>query len=228
MSETSDLAVSPAARAAAPGRPRQRDATATRERLLDAAEAQFAARGLAGSRVDGIARAAGVNVQLIYRYFGDKDGLYRAAFDRVLGRLAAYLAVAPIVFPADVDPRLGFARQVGRYIDFVWDDPAYARMGLWSLAEATDPHGAETGSGHAALLVESEASVAAGVAAGVLRPDTTCDMFVATLIALSMGYYGLIHGGDPGFPVVDATAGPPRAHLAALVVGALLGAFGSG
>lgn len=224
----SELTVSPPLQPTAPARPRQRDAAATRERLLDAAETQFATHGLAGSRVDEIARAAGVNVQLIYRYFGDKDGLYRAAFDRVLGRLAAYLAAEPIVFLPGVDPRLGFGRQVGRYIDFVWDDPAYARMGLWSLAETTDPHGAEQGSGHAALIAESEASVAAGVAAGVLRPDTTCDMFVATLISLSMGYYGLIRGGDPGFPVVDTPAAPLRARLTALVVGALLGAFGPG
>jgi AcrR family transcriptional regulator len=57
---------------------RRRDPERTRERILDAALTEFAARGYAGARVNEIAERAGVNKQLISYYFGGKEGLYRA------------------------------------------------------------------------------------------------------------------------------------------------------
>lgn len=61
---------------------RQRDAERTREALLDAARAEFAAKGLAGARVLAIAERAGVNKQMISYYFDGKDGLYQALLEQ--------------------------------------------------------------------------------------------------------------------------------------------------
>ena len=61
---------------------RVRDAERTRAALLDAATAEFAAKGRAGARVSEIAERAGVNKQLISYYFGGKDGLYDAILER--------------------------------------------------------------------------------------------------------------------------------------------------
>src|SRR6478672_5805909 len=58
-----------------------RDAEATRQRLLEAAREEFAAYGIAGSRVDRIAAVARSNKAQIYHYFGSKDGLFDAVFD---------------------------------------------------------------------------------------------------------------------------------------------------
>jgi TetR/AcrR family transcriptional regulator len=55
---------------------RQRDPERTRARILDAAKAEFGAKGYAGARVSDIANRAGVNKQLISYYFGGKEGLY--------------------------------------------------------------------------------------------------------------------------------------------------------
>jgi TetR/AcrR family transcriptional regulator len=63
---------------------RERNAAATKQRLLDAAEGEFAARGFAGARLREIAVAAGVQPALIHHYFVDKQGLYRAVLDRAL------------------------------------------------------------------------------------------------------------------------------------------------
>jgi TetR/AcrR family transcriptional regulator len=49
----------------------------TRRALLDAAAAEFAARGYAGANVDRIARAARVNKAMIYYHFRSKAALYR-------------------------------------------------------------------------------------------------------------------------------------------------------
>ena len=55
-----------------------------RERILDAAEAVFAEKGVDGARVEEIARAAGVNKALIYYYFEGKAQLLNAVMERVL------------------------------------------------------------------------------------------------------------------------------------------------
>lgn len=55
-----------------------------RVRILDAAEAIFAERGVDGARVDEIARVAGVNKALIYYYFEGKAQLLEAVMERVL------------------------------------------------------------------------------------------------------------------------------------------------
>jgi AcrR family transcriptional regulator len=102
-----------ARRAPAPAE-RQRDPERTKARILDAATAEFSAKGFAGARVAEIAARAGVNQQLIAYYFEGKEGLYReigrrwrayeaemfppdTAFDEVI---AGYVR-------ASVDPRLG-------------------------------------------------------------------------------------------------------------------------
>jgi TetR/AcrR family transcriptional regulator len=64
-------------------RPQRRDPAGTRNKLLTAARREFADRGLAGARVDEIAARAGVNKQLVYHYFGDKDALYLAVLEWV-------------------------------------------------------------------------------------------------------------------------------------------------
>ncbi len=56
----------------------------SRVRILEAAVREFSRVGCAGARVDTIAREAGVNKQLIYHYFGDKNGLYEAVTTAVL------------------------------------------------------------------------------------------------------------------------------------------------
>lgn len=66
----------------ASGARRERNAIATRARLLDAAEREFAARGFQGARLREIADIAGVQPALIHHYFTDKHGLYRAVLDR--------------------------------------------------------------------------------------------------------------------------------------------------
>jgi TetR/AcrR family transcriptional regulator len=63
--------------------PQRRDPAATRQKLLTAARREFARSGLAGARVDEIADRAGVNKQLVYHYFGDKDALYLAVLEWV-------------------------------------------------------------------------------------------------------------------------------------------------
>lgn len=61
------------------------DGAEARERLLHAALRLFAEQGFAKTSTRSIAQAAGINIASIKYYFGDKAGLYRAAFTEPLG-----------------------------------------------------------------------------------------------------------------------------------------------
>ncbi len=56
--------------------------TLFRDRLLDAAEEVFAARGFAQTRVEDVAARAGVAVGTVYNYFSDRRALLAAVIDR--------------------------------------------------------------------------------------------------------------------------------------------------
>ena len=60
-----------------PARPR--DSAATRDQLVQAARALFAAHGYEATTVSQIAQAAGFSPNLITRYFGGKEGLFLVA-----------------------------------------------------------------------------------------------------------------------------------------------------
>ncbi len=66
-----------------------------KQALIEAAVAEFSLRGLDGARIETIARRAGCNKALAYRYFDDKPGLYRAALDHVFRQRAALLPDVP-------------------------------------------------------------------------------------------------------------------------------------
>ncbi|MDW8443628.1 MAG: TetR/AcrR family transcriptional regulator [Acetobacteraceae bacterium] len=61
----------------------------TRLRILQAAIAEFAQKGLDGARVDEIAARAGANKRMIYAYFGGKEELWLAALESVYAAMRA-------------------------------------------------------------------------------------------------------------------------------------------
>lgn len=65
--------------------PQRANGEDSRERLLTAAVHCFADQGFADTSIRDVAARAGTNVASIRYYFGDKAGLYRAAFHEPLG-----------------------------------------------------------------------------------------------------------------------------------------------
>jgi AcrR family transcriptional regulator len=60
---------------------KSRDPNATRARILAAAKAEFARKGLGGARVDDIAARARANKRMLYHYFGNKEELFRITLE---------------------------------------------------------------------------------------------------------------------------------------------------
>lgn len=97
----------------------------TAQRILEAAAAEFAERGLAGARVDRIAERAAANKQRIYAYFGSKEEL----FDRVVeGQIGALLGAVPF----DADDLPGYA---ARLFTFNRAHPEMVRLLEWHNLE---------------------------------------------------------------------------------------------
>jgi AcrR family transcriptional regulator len=70
--------------------PPSRNPGRSRERILSAALKEFSAKGFAGARVDAIARRAGINKRMLYHYFGDKEGLFKAVLSRKITQRQAW------------------------------------------------------------------------------------------------------------------------------------------
>jgi AcrR family transcriptional regulator len=102
-----------------------RNAEATKERILKAALAEFSAHGIAGARVDGIARAARCNKNLIYIYFQDKESLFKTVLLQNLMRIHEEQPFTPHDLP-------GFAAKV---FDWSTANPDLMRLLAWSTLE---------------------------------------------------------------------------------------------
>jgi AcrR family transcriptional regulator len=64
----------------------KRNAQATKQRIFEAATAEFSQHGIAGARIDRIAAASGSNKSMIYVYYGCKDGLFDAVGTQWISR----------------------------------------------------------------------------------------------------------------------------------------------
>lgn len=72
------------------------DTEGTRRRLKEAATAEFAERGLAGTTMTRIAARAGINKERLYSYYGDKDALWVVVLTDELEGLALAVELAGV------------------------------------------------------------------------------------------------------------------------------------
>ncbi len=121
---------------------RARDAKLTREAILDAAEAVFAEHGFDGARSEAIANASGYNISLLFRYFGDKLGLYAEVLRRIDQQVHDLLAhvIGPLLedetLASDARSLRTFLKAaVGTVFDYLVEHPQVMRMIIWEHAE---------------------------------------------------------------------------------------------
>jgi len=163
------------------------DSTATA--ILDAAEELFARQGYAATSVKQIGTAAGVNPALLYYYFGDKDGLYRAALARVFGTLQLNVGER-LEMPG---PPVDALRAIVRFqASFFATRPHAARLLMREIVDHEARHGAEevahfARSTFARLCEVIRAGQASGHFRGDLRPE-----FAAFSTVGQMVYFALV------------------------------------
>ena len=99
-----------------PTRPleRRRSPEEVQARILAAATHEFSEHGFAGARIERISKQARTVDRMLYYYFGNKERLYQAVFERAFAQMIA--AERDFRVPAD-DPALGMAM----LIEHTWE-----------------------------------------------------------------------------------------------------------
>ena len=104
---------------------RRRDPERTREMILAAATAEFAAKGIGGARVDAIAARAGANKRMIYHYFGNKQLLYLSVLERMYEEIRDAETALRL---EQLEPRAAMRRLVEFSFDYYTDHPHFIRL----------------------------------------------------------------------------------------------------
>ena len=95
------------------------------EEILEAGIEEFASCGPGQANMRAIAARAGISVGALYKYYGDKDGFFRACLDRSLEGLYTVLSEAA----SREGPVLEQARQIIRaLLAFSREHPGYVRL----------------------------------------------------------------------------------------------------
>lgn len=98
--------------------------------ILAAAADLFADRGFSGVTIKDISAKARVNSALIYYYYEDKEGLYRAVLRYILGEISTRIGSAIAVVPSPVEGvRLFVLAQAERF----FENRNFARLVLREL-----------------------------------------------------------------------------------------------
>lgn len=97
----------------------------TRERILESATLEFATHGIAGARVERIAKMAKANKSLIYEYFGNKEQLFQTVLQEHLAEVYQTVNFSAVDLP-------GYAT---RLFDFAMDHPNLMRLVMWNGLE---------------------------------------------------------------------------------------------
>jgi len=103
----------------------KRDAVATKAAIVAGALEEFAELGLAGARIDEIARAARVNKALLYYYFESKEHLYEGVVEQMFVAMTAALRGALGTADGPREKLLGF---LDANFKVLAAQPAYARL----------------------------------------------------------------------------------------------------
>lgn len=84
-------------------RPQPKGQSAKRTLILDAAARVFCRDGFSGASIDLIAAEAGVSRQTVYNHHGEKEALFEAVVEDVIGRMNAVLFTTLATFPNNAD-----------------------------------------------------------------------------------------------------------------------------
>lgn len=111
----------------------KRNPDQTRQLLLDKATQVFSENGFKGGALSLILKETNVNKRMIYHYFGDKDGLYRAVLLNQWRQLRQWLsrAINPTEAPGPLDDRSVLFATLNSYLDFLAEHPEFVRLTMW-------------------------------------------------------------------------------------------------
>jgi TetR/AcrR family transcriptional regulator len=209
---------------------RTRDSDVARGAILAAAEEHFARFGFSGARIDAIAEASGYNKSLIFHYFTDKLGLYRAVVSCLKGdqeqqsfaHIARFIGEDPPPLTRATVRDL-IASMAGSWFDRMQQRPNLRRIFMWEAAEEWQtlahlpsmPNMAQ----HMRDLVQF---VRRAQAAGFIRPSIDLEFMIVIVPLITMIEAASARRYTLLFPERDCTSPTARAHIRAQFIDMVL------
>jgi AcrR family transcriptional regulator len=199
---------------------------ASRDKILDVAEALFARRGFAGVGLSEVADGTGLGKSSLFHHFHSKASLYAAVIGRILARIEAMLLRA---LAHGGDPLARLDRLMDALIDELAAHPTYPRLLLRSLFEDDElagdlPEEREANATLRRIVGSMGQLLREGMAAGVFRLSSVAHT-LQTLIGITIYHFASGEFGDElvGRPILSAAEVRRRKlEVKALLHGGLL------
>lgn len=160
----------------------------TMNRLLAAARVEFAKKGLAGARVEEIARDAGVTKQLVYHYYNSKEGLFVAVLDESSDNIMSELVNLNV---EELSPPVAMRAVLNHFFDQYRLDPFLGSLALEGI-RYHDTH--ETPRNHflemaPKLIAKLDAILLRGAASGDFRANINPRLLLASASLVTTGWF---------------------------------------
>lgn len=173
--------------------------------IIDAARTEFARYGLAGARIDRIAKSANASKERLYAHFGDKETLFR----QVVAADSAEFFGAVAVRTAAV------AEFAGDLYDLATSMPEHLRMITWARLEGM-PLGEPQLDGRT-IRERDVASIAAAQAAGLVDSRWEPEQLLVMLFGIGMAWASWPHD-KPGSADTHAISRAAAVEAAARIL----------
>jgi TetR/AcrR family transcriptional regulator len=206
----------------------------SREAILEAAAIVFAEHGFDGARVDQIAQVSGYDKKLLFRYYGDKLGLYAEVLKRT--EQEAHALLATVFAPVLENESAAFQEQQWRYFlttmvqtlfDYLLDHPHFLRMLTWEMAEGWQTFTQIAARFPPEYTDQFERLFEIARSAGLLRSDFAPVILFTMLLQISQVYLAslpLYQTLLPGSDLASARAlAQARERLSDFVVAGIMG-----
>lgn len=158
-----------------------------RERLLGAAETEFAEHGYSGASTAGIARRARVGKSTVFHHFESKEALYLAVISRAAADFGRTLEH---VLSSSESVDEGLARFQGAHLDHMRRNAQVARLVLRELQDEHFGHDrpliAEVLSANYKRLLQF---LQAARSRGEIRSDADCEVAAVALFAVNVFHF---------------------------------------
>lgn len=159
---------------------------------MRAAVDEFSRSGYAGARVDEIARVAGVNKQLVYHYFDNKQGLYLVALEHVYGQIREKEQSLSLDALAPIE---AMRQLVGFSFDYLAEHPEFIAL----LTDENRNQGEHILASqrlqrmHSPFISMLESTLDRGVAQGVFRGDVDAVHLYISIAGISYFFFSNNH-----------------------------------
>ncbi len=150
----------------------------TKERIREAAIREFSAQGFAGARVDRIAKAAGVNIRMIYYFFGSKDALLKDVVSDIFRHRQAAI---PTRYDTPEEVLI-------RYFESFSDEPEAVRLLVWEALQTPSDAASELSNfeDRRGAIKQRVDGIKSLQKKGLINPDLDPKLLYLAFVALSI------------------------------------------